>query len=162
MRGHLGSYFEAAWADSGSNGDDQILRLSPEMSCHCFHGPRSDFRHNPAPSSVDGGYRVISGIRDQNRKTIGRSDRQSYPWLIGDQCVALALRAVRFHHQNAVGVNLLGCGQAAVRRPAVTQAGAKSMLEPRQAGERVRPINVVTVAPEQNTIVTRPCWFTVV
>ena len=140
LGGHLGSHFEAARADSGPDRDDQILGLAAEPPTHRVHGFRRDLGNHAAPSGVNRGHRAIFRVGDQNRKTIGRSNRQTDARHDSRSAHRPRPEARRFHHQNPVRVNLLGRRQAGwYSRPSGAQPGAEPVLEP-TANRRALPL----------------------
>jgi hypothetical protein len=107
LRRYLGTDFETAPTDAGANRNHQIFGLAVEAVTHLVDCFRRDFRNYAAPTCVNRRYCPVLGIGDQNRQTIGGSDRQADARQIRNHCIALALWARRFHQQNAVGMDLL-------------------------------------------------------
>ncbi len=149
---HFGTHFETASTNSGTDRNHQILRLAVEVQTHSVDGFRRDLGHHPAPSGVNRGNCSISRIGDQDRETIGGSNRQADAGAIGNQRIALALRPRRLHHQNAVGVNLFGSCQFTGGRPRWAEAGPKTVPQPRQTVERFRAKNLVAATLEQSSL----------
>ncbi len=90
---YLGTHLEAAPADSGPDRHHQILGFTAKLPTHRVHGFRRNLRYNASPSGVNRGHRPIFRVGDQNRETIGSSNRQADARRIRDQCIALALQA---------------------------------------------------------------------
>jgi hypothetical protein len=138
LNGHLGSHFETASANPGTDRDDEILRFAAEPLTHDVDGFTRHLGNYAAPSGVNRSHRPILRIGNQYRKTIGRPDGQSDTGPVRDERVAFALRPGGFHHQNAVGVNLFSARYDTVSRPPRTEPGAEPVLEPWQRMERFR------------------------
>jgi hypothetical protein len=60
-------------------------------------GFRRDVGNYASPSGVNRSHSPISLVGNQNRETIGGSDRQADSRQVRDQSIALALKARRFH-----------------------------------------------------------------
>jgi hypothetical protein len=152
LDGHLGSHFETARANPGTDRDDQILWFAAELLTHGVDRFTRDLGNYAAPSGVNRSHRPILWIGNQYRKTIGGPDGEPDTGPVRDQRVSFALRPGRFHHQNTVGVNLFSARYDTVSRPPGAKPSAEPVFEPGQRLERFRSKNVVVAVPEQSSL----------
>ena len=92
LDGDLGSNFETAQANSRPDRCNQICWLRFEHLLHERHSPATDPGGGSPPARVNSGYRSLHRIDEQDRKTIGGSDR-CQAWKVGHDPVSFAERA---------------------------------------------------------------------
>ena len=71
---YLGSDFETARADSGTNGRPQVDWTCAKLTRHRRNGTRGNLSHGAAPSRVDCPNFAPYGIDQENGKTVGCAD----------------------------------------------------------------------------------------
>jgi hypothetical protein len=85
----LGSNVVAAAADGGSYRRDEILGTAVELLSHSVDGGNGDFRRRSAPTGVDSCHGTRCGVGEENRSTVGDSDRYRHGRVSRDQRIGL-------------------------------------------------------------------------
>ena len=149
QHGYFRADFEAACANTGTNGYDEIFRPAAEVSMHRLDSFRDDTIYNSPPARMNGGYCPISNISDQNWEAVRGPDGEGNAWTVRDQGITFTGATRVLGQQNVVGVDLAECRQTVLVGPIGTGSRSETVLQPGNLREGAGSIDCTPVQVEQ-------------
>lgn len=133
FRGHFGTHFETARADTRTDDGQHIARDGSELRAHTPHRGRGQFQPHAPPSAMNGRHGAPPFVGEEYGQAIGGPDANPEPGTAGHQGIAFAEpRAGRLGAHNARAVHLNKIGAGLRRQPTFAAPRAEAMLQPLQ------------------------------
>jgi hypothetical protein len=125
------THFKATTQNCRTESEANIRRAGLVNLCHFFQRPGQNASHSSSPPGVNRRNCTILPIHQQDRNTVGSSDRHEQAGAVGDQSVTLAGYAGLVRLKDDSGMHLSGGGAGGGFRPDSIVSRSKSVLDER-------------------------------
>ncbi len=151
LRGHIGSYFVAAFTDARPNGGVQIGGPGTETRGHGFHRARRNARRRAAPAGVHRRHGAMPFVHEQDRNAVGGLYRDHRSRRVFQQRIPLTQHAAAaFRRHTRRRMNLLQSGEVSKQRGDIGLPGAEPVDQPIERIELADAIDLAVVLVEHN------------